>query len=167
MSAYEALSAAQEAGICVTPDGDGLLLEAVHEPPQSVLDALQRHKHAILNLLQPCQLKWTPEQRAYFDRPYRCAPTSSGRPLSEANLSALECSVIEWLNRHPTPSAPGSCAWCGKTECPDAVVLPFGTERGTHAWLHSNCWPAWHAARRAAAIAALAAMGTDQPGTHQ
>jgi hypothetical protein len=28
-----------------------------------------------------------------------------------------------------------------------AVVLPFGTEPETHAWLHAACWPAWHQAR--------------------
>jgi hypothetical protein len=37
------------------------------------------------------------------------------------------------------------------------VVLPFGNEPGTHAWLRAECWPAWHKARRANAVAALRA----------
>jgi len=66
-----------------------------------------------------------------------------------------EARVVEWLNEYPAPSPPGRCAWCGTTESPGAVVLPFGTELGTHTWLHAECWPAWHQARRADAIAAL------------
>ena len=33
------------------------------------------------------------------------------------------------------------------------------TKRHGHAWLHSNCWPSWHAGRIAEAIAALASVG--------
>jgi hypothetical protein len=160
MSAVEALRAAQAAGITVTLDGEGLLLEAVAEPPRSVLDALARHKRAILDLLQPGQCEWRPEQwRAYFDRHYEIAATDSGQPHSEAESSALAYCVGEWLNQHPAPSAPGRCAWCGKVERQGAVVLPFGTEPGTHAWLHGECWSNWHQARRAEAIVALGAMG--------
>jgi hypothetical protein len=60
--------------------------------------------------------------------------------------------VAEWLNQHPAPSTPDRCAWCGKDESP---VVPFGAGPGTHAWLHSECWSAWHQARRAHAIAVL------------
>jgi hypothetical protein len=44
-------------------------------------------------------------------------------------------------------------------------MLPFGTEPGTHTWLHSSGWPTWHAAHRAEAIAALTALGIDEPRT--
>ena len=67
----------------------------------------------------------------------------------------FETLVVEWLNQHPTPSVPGHCAWCGRPESPSAMVLPFGNEPGTHTWLHAECWPAWHQARRADAVAAL------------
>jgi hypothetical protein len=72
---------------------------------------------------------------------------------------AFEFCIVEWLNQHPAPSPPGRCGWCGRPESPGAVVVPFGAEPGTHAWLHSECWPAWYAARKAEAIAALIAMG--------
>jgi hypothetical protein len=39
------------------------------------------------------------------------------------------------------------------------VLLPHGVEPTGHAWLHSRCWPAWHVARKAEAVAALKAMG--------
>jgi hypothetical protein len=80
-------------------------------------------------------------------------------PVQQFKHRSFEARIVEWLNQHPAPSTPGRCAWCGRTETPGAVVLPFGTEPGTHAWLHAECWPAWYRARRADATEALAAMG--------
>jgi hypothetical protein len=75
-------------------------------------------------------------------------------PIQERTPS-LETRVIEWLDQHPSPSPAGACAWCGKPESPQAVVLPFGAHPGTHTWLHAECWRAWHQARRAEALCAL------------
>ena len=52
----------------------------------------------------------------------------------------LESSVVEWLDKHPATSPEGRCAWCGRAETADAAVLPYGTEPGTHVWLHTECW---------------------------
>jgi hypothetical protein len=91
--------------------------------------------------------------------------TSSERPGSEEAREhdrgpsphrTIGPRIIEWLDQHPTPSRPGYCAWCGRPGSPSAVVLPFGTEPETHAWLHSECWPDWHRARKAEAAKALA-----------
>jgi hypothetical protein len=82
---------------------------------------------------------------------------------NETQLS-LEKRIIRWLNEHPAPSRAGECAWCGKPESPDGTVLPFGTEPETHTWLHAECWPAWHWARRRHAIAELA-RGREQQRT--
>jgi len=164
MSAAEALRAAQAAGIAIALDGDALLLEALAEPPQSVLDALVLHKREILNLLQPDRRGWGPQQwRAYFEKHYGIAVRIAERPNSSVRASALECCVVEWLNRHPAPSAPERCAWCSRAESPGAVILPFGTEPRTHAWLHAECWPNWHEARRTEAILALGLMGIAAP----
>jgi hypothetical protein len=76
--------------------------------------------------------------------------------LQGEHLTSLEKRVIRWLNEHPAPSRAGECAWCRRPELPDGTVLPFGTEPGTHTWLHAECWPAWHRARRSQAIAELA-----------
>jgi hypothetical protein len=160
MSAAEALRAAQAADITVTPDGESLLLEATVEPPQAVLDVLARHKLAVLDLLRPEPCGRAPEQwRAYFDKRCGIAATNSSQPRAQEEKLALACCVIEWLNQHPVPSAPGRCAWCSKAESPDAAVLPFGTEPGTHTWLHAECWRGWHHARQADALAALGALG--------
>ena len=81
-----------------------------------------------------------------------------GRVGIQEHQSALppgENCIVEWLNQHPAPSTPGRCARCGRAESPSAIVLPFGTEPGTHAWLHAECWAAWHQARRTKAAAAL------------
>jgi hypothetical protein len=82
----------------------------------------------------------------------------------ENHATLLEKHIIRWLNEHPAPSRPGECAWCGKPESPDGTVLPFGTEPETHTWLHAECWPAWHWARRRHAIAELA-RGREQQRT--
>jgi hypothetical protein len=52
MSPAEALRAAHTAGITVTLDHDGILLEAAAAPPKGLLDALVRHKFAIVALLK-------------------------------------------------------------------------------------------------------------------
>jgi hypothetical protein len=160
MSAAEALHAARAAGITVALDGETLLLEATAEPPQAVLDALSRHKLAILDLLRSGQCGWTTAHwRAYFDKRRGITASNNELPCAQVDMLALACCAIEWLNQHPAPSAPGRCAWCGKAESSGAVVLPLGTEPGTHTWLHAECWSGWHQARQTDAIAALGAMG--------
>jgi hypothetical protein len=77
--------------------------------------------------------------------------------LHQAKDQAFGSLIVEWLNQHPAPSVPGLCACCGRPDSPSAVIVPFGTEPGTHTWLHAECWPAWHEARRADAIATLRA----------
>lgn len=71
--------------------------------------------------------------------------------------------VVQWLNQHPAPSAPGHCAWCGSPESAGARVVPFGTEPWTHTWLHPECWPDWHRARKIEATSVLARMGMYHP----
>jgi hypothetical protein len=83
----------------------------------------------------------------------------------EWECRTLEACVVEWLNQHPAPSAPGRCAWCGRPESPGAVVVPFGTEPGTHAWLHAECWSAWYQRRREEAVLALRGMGIAPSGS--
>jgi hypothetical protein len=78
-------------------------------------------------------------------------------PLPPPESRSIEVRVVEWLDQHPSPSPEGACAWCGKRQSPNAMVVPFGSEPGTHTWLHAECWHAWHQARRADAICALQA----------
>jgi hypothetical protein len=166
VSAAEALRAAHAAGVTVMFDGEGLVLEANAEPPPAVLDVLARHKRAILALLRSRQNAWTAEDwRARFDERAGFLEHDGGLLRVEAEVQAFECCTVEWLNRNPSFSLAGRCARCGKSETPSAVVVPFGTEPGTHAWLHAGCWPAWHKARRAEAAMALRRMGIAPGGS--
>jgi len=165
MSAAEALRAAHAAGVRVMFDGEDLVLEASAEPPQAVLDVLARHKHSILALLRPGQGGWTAEDwRARFDERAGFLEHDGGLLRVEAEVQAFESCLVEWLNRNPSPSPAGRCAWCGKPETPIAMVLPFGAGEH-HAWLHADCWPAWCHSRRPEAVLALRGMGIAASGS--
>jgi hypothetical protein len=160
MSAAQALSVARAAGIHLEVDGDDLLLEASSPPPADVLDLLTRHKADVLRMLRPAEDGWSAEdwQALYGERAghfeFDC-----GLSRTSAEERAFEACIIDWLNRNPARSPAGRCVWCGHAETRDAVVLPYGIEPGTHAWLHAECWPAWHEFRRFQAKEVLARMG--------
>jgi hypothetical protein len=90
----------------------------------------------------------------------------SGESQRQFKCRTLEACAIDWLNQHPAPSQSGHCAWCGRAESPGAVVVPFGTEPGMHAWLHPGCWTAWYQRRREEAALALRGMGIAMGGDH-
>jgi hypothetical protein len=55
------------------------------------------------------------------------------------------------------------CLACGNGHYAHDALLPHGIEPTGHAWLHSRCWPAWHAERKAGAVSALKAIGITPP----
>jgi hypothetical protein len=115
-------------------------------------------------LLRTGRDSWSGEDwRAFFDERAGIAEFDGGLPRLEAEARAYACCVTEWLNRNPLRSSPDRCLRCGEAEHAHDSLLPFGTERTDHAWLHSRCWSAWSAARQAEAIAALEAMGIATP----
>jgi hypothetical protein len=156
MNAATVLTEARSIGIQVQLDGDDLLLEAPAPPPSVVLEALSRHKAEIVRLLRPRADGWSTEDwRLYFEERAAVAKFNGGLTHADAERQAFECCIIQWLNRNPGLSVAGRCVWCGAAESDNTVVLPFGTDPGTHAWLHAECWPAWQQARRAKAAAEL------------
>jgi hypothetical protein len=160
MSAVEALKAARAAGVELALDGNDLTLKAASAPSAAVLDALSRHKAEIMVLLRPAEDGWSAEDwQVSFAERAGIVEFDGGLPRGDAQAQAFECCIVEWLNRNPTPSVAGRCGWCGEAQSHHAVVLPFGTEPGTHTWLHAECWPAWHELRRSQAREALARMG--------
>jgi hypothetical protein len=164
MSAVEALGAARAFGIRLELDGDDLLLEASGPPPDAVLGALSRHKPDVVRLLHSAQDGFSPDYwHVLFHERTAFAEFAGGLTRSDAEAQAFECCVVEWLNRNPTSSGAGRCSWCGQPENHGAVVVPYGTEPGTHAWLHTECWPAWQEFRRSQAREALARMGIGEP----
>ncbi len=160
MSAAEALKAARAVGIHLEVDGDDLVLEASAQPPSAILEGLSQHKAEIVAVLRPGRDGWSADDwQAFFDERAGIMEFDGRLPRAEAEARALACCIVEWLNRNPTPSAPGRCAWCCQAESRDAAVLPYGTEPGTHIWLHAECWPEWQKVRRSQAREALARMG--------
>jgi hypothetical protein len=165
MSAAQALQAARAAGIHVRTEGNDLVLEAAAPPPSALLDLLSSHKADIVRMLRRAKNGWsTVDWHAFFDERAGLAEFDGGLSRTQAEHEAFACCVVEWLDRNPEQVPPGRCLGCGEKEQAHDELLPFGTEVSGHAWLHSRCWPAWHAARKAEAIATLATMGIDQPG---
>jgi hypothetical protein len=91
------------------------------------------------------------------------AEFDGGLPRARAEARAFACCMAEWLNRNFVRSPPGRCLACDGGDHGHDPLLPSGIESTGHAWLHSRCWPTWHAGRKAEAIAALAAMGIAEP----
>jgi hypothetical protein len=138
-------------GATVQPVGEQLILRA--GPSTIPADLVRRVREAKSDLITVL-----------------CAPDRSGgaessdarntagpAPTQPTPKKSIEARAVEWLDQHPAPSRAGYCASCGKAESLSAVVLPFGLLPGTHAWLHAECWPAWHHARRSEALRALQA----------
>jgi hypothetical protein len=125
-----------------------------------VLDLLPFHKADILRLLRPFHDGWSPEDwQVFFDERAGIAEFDGGSPRAKAEAHAFARCVTEWLNRNPTPSAPGRCLGCGGGERPCDPLLPFGADTRGHSWLHRACWPVWYRAREAEVVAALTSMG--------
>lgn len=160
MSAAEALRAAHDAGIGLHVDGVDLVLEASAPPPAAVLDLLTRHKADLIVLLRPDDDDWSGEDwRALYYERAGIVEFDGGLPRTLAEARAFECCVVEWLNRNFECSPSGSCLACGDGDSAHDALLPHGVEPTGQVWLHSRCWPAWHAGRKADAVAALKAMG--------
>ena len=134
------------------------MLEASAPPPGASLEVLSQHKAEIVAVLRPGRDGWSAEDwQVFFDERAGIIEFDGGLSRTEAEAQALACCIVESLNRNPTPSAPGRCAWCGQAD--SRVVLPYGTEPGTHIWLHAECWPAWQEVRRSQATEALMRIG--------
>ena len=164
MSAVEALKAARAAGVQLGVDGDELVVEASVPPPAAVIALLSRHKAEVVVLLRPAEDGWSAEDwQVFFEERAGVVEFDGGLPRAEAEAQAFACCVVEWLNRNPERSPAGRCLGCGDREHAHDPLLPYGVEPAGHVWLHSRCWAAWYAARKAKAVVALAAMGISAP----
>ena len=162
MSVAETIRMARENGVRLGVAGADLILTADREPAPPVLEAIRRHKASIVALLTVPESDWTVEEwRSLFDERAGIAEFDSGQTRTDAEALAFECCIVEWLNHHPERSDPGRCAWCGKPDQDGHAVIPFGTESNGHTWLHPECWPAWSACRRQAAMEALDKLGIE------
>jgi hypothetical protein len=146
-------------GATIEPAGNRLVLRAGPTAiPATLVGQIRKAKHELLAMLVAREERGVGQT----DNVRRCDRETANSPQIEEQAlrhRTFEDFVIQWLNQHPSPSTPGHCAWCGSLESPSARVVPFGTEPWTHTWLHPECWPDWHRARRIEATTALAAMG--------
>jgi hypothetical protein len=149
-AAHDLLADLAGIGAAIKPAGERLVLRAGQTAiPAALVSRVRAAKADLLVTLAGGANRPNPRGDNGYDR----------KPLPNGTRDRTpEFRIVEWLNQHPTPSVPGRCRWCGRPESPSAIVLPFGTEPGTHAWLHSECWPDWHRARRSEAGEALAAL---------
>jgi hypothetical protein len=159
VKAGDLLASADASGITIRLDGSDLRLSAISKPDDEVLAMLRAHKAEIVSHLQQesCGLD-AEDWLAFFDERAGIAEYDGQQTRKQAEATAGECCVIEWLNRHPEPSDPDRCAGCNKpgSQC---LVVPFLAGDGSHTWLHPECWEAWHQARRREAVAALDRLG--------
>jgi hypothetical protein len=146
-------------GATIEPVGDRLILRAGSTAiPADLVIRIRQTKAELLDAitLASTDRRWRMEDwKAHFDGRAGLLEFDGGLPRSEAKAPSFDCCVVQWLNRNPAPSPAGRCVWCGGRETKSAAVVPFGTEPGTHAWLHSECWRQWHDFRRAEAVKAL------------
>jgi hypothetical protein len=135
-------------GATVRPAGDRLVLRAGPGGiPATLLDRVREAKADLIAALT--------EPAVHGRSDVDVFPRELGE--SDYVRRETETRIVKWLNDHPVSSEPERCAWCRKPHSPSAVVIPFGNEPGGHTWLHVECWPAWHQARRAKAAEELRA----------
>jgi hypothetical protein len=143
MNAAKALRIAREAGVTVGVAGNKLTLKADAKPSPSILELLARHKSGVIDLLRPLTDGWSIDDWIIrFDELAGSAEFEQHRSRTEATAYAHGCLVTEWLDRNPVRSPQGHCVGCGQTERKGDPVVPFGTDAGGRAWLHSRCWRA-------------------------
>jgi hypothetical protein len=150
-------------GATIEPAGDRLILRAGPTAiPATLVSRIRQAKRELTALL--VARKEGASLRTEDDGPRQDNPTAPWHiELRSVQQPTFDDLVVQWLNQHPAPSAPGHCAWCGSPESAGARVVPFGTEPWTHAWLHPECWPDWHRARKIEATSVLARMGIVPP----
>ena len=157
MSATEALRAANEAGITVKMDGEGLLLQASTEPSQAVVQSLANEKLAILALLRSAQAK---DWRTYFE--VRTAVHRWARAGYRIGRGAR----IRGHRPALAVAAPRSATWYGawlhsvrdQKRSPWQSSVPVLAGAG-HLWVHSECHAPWLEMRLHQAALELCSIG--------
>ncbi len=167
MGPIEALVAAREVGIAIIIVDNSVVLRAKDEPPPAIVQQLKRYKADIVHFLRPPNGEWGAEDwRARYDELAGAAEFERCVLRDAAEAFAFEVCVVEWMETHIAPSSiSDACGHCGEPSTAVRPLLPFGTERHGHSWLHLSCWPDWFAARRTSAVKALLAMGLGEAPT--
>ena len=143
------------------PGGPGEIRVMTKSPPRSTGGPTSSSRvTSSMALLRPAGDGWSAgDWQAFYDERAGIAEFDGGLPRAEAEAQAFACCLAEWQSRNLVRSSPGRCLRCGSDDHTPGPILPYGMESTGLVWLHSRCWPAWQAGRKAAAAGALAGMG--------
>ena len=115
------------------------------------------------DIVAPRRPEWdewaTEDWQVYFDERASIAEFDGGLRRAAAEARAFNCCIAEWLYRNAVISPPVPCPICGDADRPNDPLLAIGLAGAGRVWLHVACSTAWCTARKAEAVAALAAMG--------
>ena len=157
----EILADARRDGIAFAVAGNGLVtFRGPRGATERWVPLLRRVKPAIETLLKrEMRHGWnSADWIAYYNERAAVREYDGGMTRAEAEAAAIEDCIVEWLDQAHTTTPAGVCAHCGRDGQVE-TVLPHGTERAGHVWMHGRCWPAWYAGRKSDALAAFSAMG--------
>jgi hypothetical protein len=163
MTGEEILAIAKRHGVEVTLFGDEVRIAG--EPTEELRALFKDRKQALIAALKRVEEIELKRRRALDDRVdlfMRKRGLARTKAEREAEIETYRIAVVEYLNETFAPTPPDICAHCNGLETAIDPLLPFG-EDPNHAWVHRNCSEQWRRARRAAAVAALAQMGINQP----
>lgn len=135
--------------ITIVLQGEKLSLTAHKPPPERLLKALKEERDALTFLITVDPSGWTPEDwQAHFEERAGIRHFEGGFERNEAERLAFNDCVTEWMTRNPERNKPTLCAACGTGEKTNEPIVPFGTQRFGHSWLHHTCWPSWYEGRK-------------------
>lgn len=160
------ITEARKAGIVLELSSNGrMMFKGPRAAVQTWLPALQAAKPALLAHLRRAQrTEWdASDWKAHFDERAAIREYDGAMLRAEAEALASEDCLVTWLDHQHAATPAGVCAHCGH-DGQHETVLPYGTERAGHAWLHGRCWPAWYDEKKQRAREALARMGIPAQG---
>lgn len=163
------LEQVQALDIRLTVDGTYLKLDFVATPPPDLIEQLAKRKAEIIQYLSRSQVDWrSTDWREFFEERASVAQFCGKMSPEDAELSAFDSCVTEWLRKHPTRSDNRCCPECRQST---GLLIPYVTDLSSsnpgHTWLHQACANAWHQARRELSIRCLREMGIRPPQTIQ
>ncbi len=154
------LDEASAAGINLSLEGDDILLESDTAPPNALVALVRQHKSLLLSMLRGQKASWqSADWQAYFDERAAILEFEAGLNRKDAEAKAFECCVTEYINQTHTASNPDVCAHCGTREDTTQPLIPLGTEKVGHVWVHCDCLTHWQMAQGHEAAEALRDMG--------
>jgi hypothetical protein len=157
LNATSIIGRIRTAGGDITLAEEGIRLKVPITLRDEVIAEIKAQKSAIRRALKnETDVPWDADDyRTFHHERADIAEIEGGQTRAQAEASAFDASIVEWLNRHPEPSDAGCCAWCKGQGQSGHCIVPFGADGRGHTWLHVECWVPWQQLRRQMASIAL------------